>query len=69
MLCFTCFNTCLRLTFESSAYKQAAGLSISTDSRRNFSVTLLIEVSYFFLERRSNWFEMNNVVKKMYPEI
>ena len=36
------------------ACKQAAGVSISTDGLRNASVTLLIEVSYFFLQRRSS---------------
>ena len=31
-----------------------AGVSISTDGRRNTSATLLIEVGYFLTERRSN---------------
>ena len=33
---------------------RSSGVSISTDGRRNTSATLLIEVGYFFLERRSN---------------
>ena len=31
-----------------------SGVSISTDDQRNVSATLLVEVGYFFLERRSN---------------
>ena len=34
--------------------QKEAGFSISTDGRRNTSATLLIEITYFFLERKSN---------------
>ena len=40
---------------------QDAGVSISTDDRRNASATLLREVGYFFLRRRSN-LSLNNVM-------
>ena len=36
-----------------------SGVSISTDGRRKALATLLIEVGYFFLERRST--SLNNV--------
>ena len=36
-----------------------AGVSISTDGRRNASATLLVEVDYFFSS-------LNNIVNKKY---
>ena len=34
-----------------------SGASTGTDGRRNASATFLIEVGYFFPERRNNYFE------------
>ena len=43
---------------------EGAGVSVSTNSKRDAPATLLRVVGYFFLERRSNQSTLNNIVTK-----